>query len=61
MSVVQKRAKILVKRHSIPEFKYGVIWEDFVHGHKVGRLDATSKEDVKKLMAGHKATLAIQE
>ncbi len=45
----------------LPDFEYGTIWEDPVSGHKVGRLDASKKDDVSKIMAGKKATLAIQD
>ncbi len=41
--------------------KYGEIWEDPVKGHKVGVLDATKIEDVKKIMADKKAHLIIND
>jgi len=50
-----------MKNIKVPDFKYGTIWEDPVNGHRVGCLDASKKEDVKKLMNGKKATLAIQD
>lgn len=46
---------------SLPNFEYGVIWEDAVNSHRVGCLDATKKGDVEKLMKGEKATLAVQD
>lgn len=39
----------------------GEIWEDAVLGHRVGVLDATSRQDVAQLFAGEKATLAVQD
>lgn len=62
MSVVQIRkagAKIGVK--TIPDFEYGVVWEDPISGHKIGCLDVSKKEDVAKLMRGQKAVLGIQD
>ena len=52
-------AKLTVKK--IPDFEYGVIWEDPISGHKIGCLDVSKKEDVEKLMHGEKAILAIQD
>lgn len=46
---------------TLPKFEYGVIWHDPISGHRVGCLDASKKEDVKKLMQGEKAILAIQD
>ena len=37
----------------IPNFEYGVIWEDPISGHRVGYLDVSKKEDVEKLMLGN--------
>lgn len=48
-------------KYGIPNFEYGTIWEDPIRGHRVGCLDATNKEDVKKLMKSEKAILAIQD
>jgi len=45
----------------IPDFEYGVIWEDPISGHKIGCLNVAKKDDVKNLMQGQKATLAIQD
>ncbi|MYI77518.1 MAG: site-specific DNA-methyltransferase, partial [Gammaproteobacteria bacterium] len=39
----------------------GEIWSDLKNGHRVGCLDATEFEDVSSIMAGTKATLAIQD
>ncbi|MCX6151122.1 MAG: site-specific DNA-methyltransferase [Ignavibacteriales bacterium] len=41
--------------------KKGEIWKDPAGKHKVGCLDAASKADIKKLMEGEKATLAIHD
>ena len=48
-------------RTKIPNFKYGVIWEDPISGHKIGCLDISKKEDVEKLMQSKKAILAVQD
>jgi site-specific DNA-methyltransferase (adenine-specific) len=39
----------------------GEIWVDAVNGHKVGCLDATNESDIKQLMGGESAKLAIQD
>lgn len=58
----QTRASTMVKKiKELPSFEYGTIWEDPVSGHRVGCLDISKKEDVKKLMNDKKATLAIQD
>lgn len=41
--------------------KYGEIWEDPIKGHKVGVLDATKINDIKKIMGGRKAKLIIND
>ncbi len=41
--------------------KYGDIWEDPVNGHKVGVLDATKLDDVKKISDGEKAKLVVND
>ncbi|MBI2304498.1 MAG: site-specific DNA-methyltransferase [Chloroflexi bacterium] len=41
--------------------KYGEIWEDQVHGHRVGVLDATKLEDVDKIVGDTKTTLLIND
>ncbi len=41
--------------------KYGEIWEDKLSGHKVGVLDCTKAEDVKKIFQNKKAVLSIQD
>lgn len=49
-------------RNQPPPFcrlKRGEIWEDPVHGHRVGCLDIASQPDIDLLMAGEKAPLAI--
>lgn len=42
-------------------FKAGDIWEDSLHGHKIGCLDASEIMDVQKLMTGEKAVIAIHD
>ncbi len=54
-----KDNKIL--KDELPTFEAGFIWQDPVKGHKVGCLDVSKKEDIKKLMANEKAVLAIQD
>ncbi len=39
----------------------GEIWEDPEGKHRVGVLDAASKEDVLKIFSGDKASLFIQD
>ncbi|MBA2124473.1 site-specific DNA-methyltransferase [bacterium Unc6] len=41
--------------------KYGDVWEDSVNGHKVGVLDATNLEDVRKIMGVEKAKLVVND
>jgi len=41
--------------------KYGEIWKDPVNGHKVGVLDATKIEDIKKILGVEKAKLVIND
>jgi len=41
--------------------KYGEIWEDPIKKHRVGVLDATKLEDVKKIMGNEKAKLIIND
>jgi len=41
--------------------KYGEIWEDPIRGHKVGVLDATKFEDVKRIMGDERAKLVIND
>jgi site-specific DNA-methyltransferase (adenine-specific) len=60
MSVIQDK-KLNTAVNKIPEFKYGVVWEDPISGHRIGCLDVSKKEDVEKLMRGEKAILAIQD
>ncbi len=39
----------------------GGVWQDPLGRHRVGRLDATKKRDIHRLMRGEQATLAIQD
>jgi site-specific DNA-methyltransferase (adenine-specific) len=41
--------------------KAGEIWEDPENGHRVGLLDATNLEDVKRIFGRHKATLFVND
>jgi len=41
--------------------RYGEIWEDPIKGHRVGVLDATKREDVKKIMKKEKTVLIIND
>ena len=41
--------------------KYGEVWQDPAHKHKVACLDGSSEEDIQMLMGGNKSTLAIQD
>lgn len=49
------------KLSSLCRLKHGEIWEDTVKGHKVGVLDATNHEDVKKIMGHRKAKLIVND
>ena len=53
----QLRKKIL----PLCRLKYGEIWDDKVHGHRVGVLDATSSDDVHKIVDGEKTGLIIND
>ena len=62
MPVVQnKKVNTETTVKKIPDFEYGVIWEDPISGHKIGCLDVSKKEDVEKLMQDKKAILAVQD
>ena len=61
LGLVQKNFSTKAKINSLPNFKYGMIWEDPVSGHRVGCLDISKKEDIEKLMEGEKAALAVQD
>ena len=41
--------------------KLGDVWEDTVHGHKVGVLDATCSDAVSKIMGDKKAKVAVND
>lgn len=41
--------------------KHGEVWEDPLSGHRVGVADATSADDIKKLVGTAKADLAIND
>lgn len=49
-----------IKNNNLPNFRYGIIWEDPINGHRIGCLDVSKKEDVERLMQSQKASLAIQ-
>lgn len=40
---------------------YGEIWEDPVKGHRVGVLDATKLDDIKKILGSNKAKLIVND
>ena len=61
MPVAQDKKVNNRARTKIPNFEYGMIWEDPVSGHRVGCLDVSKKEDVEKLKKGEKAVLAVQD
>ena len=61
LGLVQKNFSTKAKINSLPNFKYGMIWEDPLSGHRVGCLDISKKEDIEKLMEGEKAALAVQD
>lgn len=42
-------------------FKYGTIWKDPEKKHVIACLDASSSADMKKMMAGRKAVLAVHD
>ncbi len=49
------------KLQSHCRLKYGEIWEDPVHGHRVGVLDATEIEDLKKIARRNRAKIIIND
>ncbi len=49
----------LVKK--IPDFKYGVIWDDQISDHRISCIDVSKKKDVEKLMQNKRAILAVQD
>ena len=49
------------KTNTLPNFEYGMLWEDPIRGHRVGCFDISKKEDVAKLMRGERAILAVQD
>ena len=53
----------ILKKKILPlcRIKYGEIWEDPIKGHKVGVLDATKIEDVKKILGNRKAELIVND
>jgi len=59
--LAQENFSTMVKTNSLPNFEYGMIWEDPVSGHRVGCLNVSKKEDVEKLMQDEKALLAVQD
>lgn len=61
MPVIKDKKVNRTNIETLPKFEYGVTWQDTISGHRIGCLDASKKEDVKKLMQGEKATLAIQD
>ncbi len=41
--------------------QYGDVWQDPVHGHRVGVLDATNRADVAKIVGGDETPLIIND
>jgi len=39
----------------------GEVWKDPVRGHRVGVIDATSADDVKRIMKGYRAALVVND
>jgi len=56
-------SNISVRKQLLPycRLKYGQVWEDSIKGHRVGCLDATREEDVRRLVGDQTATLAIHD
>lgn len=52
-----------LKKRILPlcRLKHGEIWEDPTKGHKIGVLDATKIEDVRKIMRSEKTNLVIND
>jgi len=52
-----------VRREILPlcRLRYGEVWEDPVRGHKVGVLDATNLDDVKKIIKNEKAKMVVND
>ena len=51
MPVIQNKklnTKVVIKK--IPDFEYGIIWEDPISGHKIGCLDVSKKEGKKQFL-----------
>ena len=46
---------------SLCRLQYGEIWQDSVHGHRVGVLDATNRDDLAKIMSDEKTPLIIND
>ncbi len=59
--LTQKDFLPLVKTRVLPNFEYGMVWEDPISGHRVGCLDVSKQEDIEKLMKKEKAILALQD
>lgn len=53
----ESRKKIL----PLCRLKYGEMWEDPIKGHRVGVLDATNINDVKKIMGNEEAQLIVND
>ncbi len=53
----QTREKIL----PLCRLGYGEMWQEPIHGHRVGVFDASKPDDVKKLMRGDKTHLVIND
>lgn len=60
MPVIKDKKVNRTNVETLPKFEYGVIWQDPISGHRVGCLDASKKEDVKKLMQEKKQFLQFK-
>jgi DNA modification methylase len=61
LSRLDKRQELREKLLPFCRLQRGEIWVDPVNDHKVACLDATSRTDVLKLLAGKSAKLAVQD
>ncbi|HEX9721754.1 MAG TPA: site-specific DNA-methyltransferase [Candidatus Paceibacterota bacterium] len=60
-SIQQLNIPTVTKKNALPDFEYGMVWEDPISGHRVGCLDVSNQADVQRLMKDGEAMLAIQD
>ena len=58
---LDKHSELKEKILPLCRLSYGEIWEDPIKGHKVGVLDATIAEDVRKIVGDSKTGLLIND